>query len=298
MDLRSLATFIQIAELGNFTRAADKLGYSQPTVSFQIKQLEQELGVKLFDRVGHTVSLTEDGKAALVYAQKICRMAQEMTLGASKSFEPSGIVRIAMADSLCAPLVIEQFANLRSLYPNISIKITTAGTSDMFRLLDHNEVDIVCTLDSPIYNTTYIVQSEEKIDAHFVCSAEHTLSKKSALSIDELLKEPFLLTEKGMSYRRLLDERLAKDDKEIQPVFEAGSTDVICELVKKNTGISFLPDYVTEPFVANGTLSRISIENFDIELWKQTLYHRDKWVSPQMHVVMNHFANISLSAKK
>jgi DNA-binding transcriptional LysR family regulator len=142
------------------------------------------------------------------------------------------------------------------------------------------------------------VQSEEKIDAHFVCSAEHTLSKKSALSIDELLKEPFLLTEKGMSYRRLLDERLAKDDKEIQPVFEAGSTDVICELVKKNTGISFLPDYVTEPFVANGTLSRISIENFDIELWKQTLYHRDKWVSPQMHVVMNHFANISLSAKK
>ena len=233
MDLRSLATFIQIAELGNFTRAADKLGYSQPTVSFQIKQLEQELGIKLFDRVGHTVSLTEDGKAALAYAQKICRMAQEMTLGASKSFEPTGIVRIAMADSLCAPLVIEQFANLRSLYPNISIKITTAGTSEMFRLLDHNEVDIVCTLDSPIYNTTYIVQSEEKIDAHFVCSAEHPLAKKSKLSIDELLKEPFLLTEKGMSYRRLLDERLAKDAKEIQPVFEAGSADVICELVKK-----------------------------------------------------------------
>jgi DNA-binding transcriptional LysR family regulator len=295
MDLRSLSTFIQIAELGNFTRAADKLGYSQPTVSFQIKQLEQELGIKLFDRVGHTVSLTEDGKAALAYAQKICRMAQEMTQGASKNFEPTGIVRIAMADSLCAPLVLEKFAKFRSLYPNIVIKITTAGTSEMFRLLDHNEVDIVCTLDARIYSTTYIVQNEEKINAHFVCSTNHPLAKKNALSIDELLREPFLLTEKGMSYRRLLDERLARDSKEIQPVFEVGSADIICELVKENTGVSFLPDYVTEHFVANGSIVRIPIRNFEIELWKQILYHKDKWVTPQMQAVIKYLADISLA---
>ena len=62
MDLRALQIFIEVAELGSFTRAGARLGYSQPTVSFQIRHLEQELGVPLFDRIGHTVSLTDAGR--------------------------------------------------------------------------------------------------------------------------------------------------------------------------------------------------------------------------------------------
>ena len=69
MDLQSLNIFVQVAELNSFTKAAEVLGYSQPTVSFQIKQLEKELGVQLFDRIGHTISLTDAGRAALGYAQ-------------------------------------------------------------------------------------------------------------------------------------------------------------------------------------------------------------------------------------
>ncbi len=299
MDIRSLITFIQIAELGNFTRAADKLGYSQPTVSFQIKQLEQELGVKLFDRVGHTVSLTDDGRAALAYAQNICRMAREMTLGASKSFVPSGIIRIAMADSLCVPLILEHFSKFREKYPQIAIKITTAGTDELFRLLDHNEVDIVCTLDAHIYSTAYVISGEERLDAHFVCSSSHPFAKRSdPLTIDDLLAESFLLTEKGMSYRNLLDIRLARDSKEISPILECGSADLICSLVAKNTGISFLPDYVTETAFQNGSIVRLAVQDFEIDLWKQILYHRDKWITPQMQAALEHLSHISLSDKR
>lgn len=68
MDIKALNTFIHVAELGSFSRAGERLGYSQPTVSVQIRQLEQALGVRLLDRVGHTVRLTEDGKRALAYA--------------------------------------------------------------------------------------------------------------------------------------------------------------------------------------------------------------------------------------
>ena len=64
MDLRSLQIFIEVAELNSFTQAGERLGYSQPTISFQIRQLEQELGIPLFDRIGHTVSLTDAGRAA------------------------------------------------------------------------------------------------------------------------------------------------------------------------------------------------------------------------------------------
>ena len=79
MDLRGLQIFIEVAEQRSFTRAGELLGYSQPTVSFQIRQLEQEMGVPLFDRIGHTVSLTEAGAEALLYAQQICNLSQEMT---------------------------------------------------------------------------------------------------------------------------------------------------------------------------------------------------------------------------
>lgn len=294
MDFRALNTFIQIAEVGSFTRAAEKLGYAQPTVSLQIKQLESELGVQLFDRIGHTVSLTEGGREALFYAQRICHMSQEMVQGANKQYEPGGVVRLAMADSLCTPLIIKEFVRFRALYPKVSLKVTTAGTDELFRLLDHNEVDLVCTLDNHIYNTTYIISNEEKIGVHFVSSASNPLCEQGTVDIHDLMTQPFLLTEKGMSYRRLLDEYLARHSMEIQPVLEIGSADSICKLVEENMGISFLPDYVTEASVKAGRLVRLPVKDMDVELWKQLLYHRDKWVSLQMDALIRHLSGILL----
>lgn len=298
MDIRSLNTFIQVAELNSFTRAGERLGYSQPTVSFQIKQLESELGVQLFERIGHNVTLTDDGRAALSYAQHICRLSQEMVLGAGEAKEPKGVMHLAMADSLCNPLIIEKFAGFRKLYPHVSLKITTAGTNELFRLLDHNEADIVCTLDNHIYNTTYVISHEEKIGVHFVAGAGHPLAGRNEVKIGEILKEPFILTEKGMSYRRLLDERLAQSSMEIHPVLEFGGADSICRLVEWNIGLSFLPDYVTEKAVKAGKIVRLYVKDFEVELWKQVLYHRDKWVSLQMQVMLRYLSEIILGDGK
>ena len=75
---------------------------------------------------------------------------------------------------------------------------------------------------------------------------------------------------------------------EIQPVLEIGSADLICSLVEQGVGISFLPDYVTERKVREGRVIRLDAEDFEVEVWKQLLYHRDKWVSPQMDSVMRY----------
>lgn len=294
MDIRSLNTFIQVAELGSFTKAGEKLGFSQPTVSFQIKQLEKEMGVQLFDRIGHTVCLTEIGRQALNYAQHICRMTREMGMVGKKEQEPAGTIRLAMADSLCTPMVIREFAEFREKHPNIALNIITAGTNDMFRLLEHNEVDIVCTLDNHIYNTTYVIAHEEKVGVHFVASLENPLAQKSEIKIQELVNQPFLLTEKGMSYRRMLDEYLAGVSLEIKPTLEIGSADLICQLVCENAGIAFLPDYVTQQAVEQGEIIRLNVEEFTLELWKQILYHRDKWVSLQMQAVIDYLLGVMI----
>lgn len=294
MDLRSLNTFIQVAELSSFTRAAEKLGYSQPTVSFQIKQLEGELGVQLFERIGHTVRLTDGGRDALAYAQSICRMSREMAQGAERDQEVRGLIRIATSDSLCSPLLARGFASFRAEYPWVSLHITTAGIGEMFRLLDHNEVDMICTLDNHIYDTNYVIASEEKVGAHFVCAADHALARREKVSVEELLAEPFLLTEKGMSYRRMMDERLARDSMEIHPVLEIGSADIICRLVGEGMGLSFLPDYVTAEAVREKRVKQLAVEGFGVELWKQLLYHRDKWISRPMEAALRHLAGITL----
>lgn len=294
MDLRNLNTFIQVAELNSFTKASEKLGFSQPTVSLQIKQLESELGVKLFDRIGHTVRLTDRGRDALVYAQQICKMSQEMTKFTNSEMKTEGVVRLAMADSLCTPLIVKKFGDFRKKYPKVSLHITTAGTDELFRLLDYNEADLVCTLDNHMYGSSYVISNEEKVETHFVCSVDNPLAKAETIVLENLLNEPFLLTEKGMSYRRHLDEKLASMSIEITPVLEISSADAICQLVAENMGISFLPDYVTKAEVENKRVKRLKVEGFEVELWKQIIYHRDKWVSLQMQAIMEHISKIIL----
>lgn len=288
MDLQGLKIFIEVAELRSFTRAGAKLGYSQPTVSFQIKQLEKELGAKLFDRIGHTVRLTDAGRDALDYAQQICRLSDEMAAGAGARGEIKGIVKLGMADSLCEPLIVSHFSSFREKHPNVSLQIHTGGTGELFRLLDHNEVDMVCTFDWHIYDTNYIIAAERNVGVHFVISAKNELASHSNITIEDLLAQPFILTEKGMSYRRLLDEKLAQDSLEIHPILEMGSADLICRLVAEDMGVSFLPDYVTEEAVKAGLVVRLPLEEFHTDVWMQLLYRRDKWVSSQMHAMIDH----------
>ena len=285
MDIRNLTTFVQVAELGSFSRAAERLGYSQPTISVQIRQLEQELGFRLFDRIGHAVRLTDKGRDALQHAQQVCHLCGRMAQDDPEESRET-LIRLVTSDSLSAGLICDQFPRIREMHPGIRLNLTTAGTDEMFRLLDHNEVDLVCTLDSHIYNTSYIIAGEERIGVHFAISNKSPLAKKPKLQREDLLTQCFLLTEKGMSYRRILDEWLAKHSLEIRPVLETGRADLICDLVERGVGISFLPDYVTDPYVEKGTIVRMEAEDFQPELWKQLLYHREKWISSAMQAVI------------
>lgn len=295
MELRSLQLFLEVADQKSFTRAGEKLGYSQPTVSFQIRQLERELGVALFDRIGHTVTLTEAGREALHYAQKICTLSQQMAETANGPREVSGNLRLGMADSLCMPLIATRYHQLHNQFPRLSLQILPAGTDELFRMLDHNEVDMVCTLDSHIYNAAYVIADEERIGVHFVTAADSALAGKDKITIRELLEQPLLLTEKGMSYRRLLEEALARESLSVQPVLETGRADLLCQLAAEGAGIAFLPDYVTEQAVRDGAVRRLNTPELQVEVWKQILYRRDKWMSGPMQVMLDYLTPIRLT---
>ncbi|MBR2383415.1 MAG: LysR family transcriptional regulator [Anaerotignum sp.] len=275
MDIKNLVTFINVAELRSFTKAGDKLGYSQSTVSFQIRQLENELGVPLFERINRTVTLTEHGSRLLQSAYKINDLLQGFLDDTEAAAEIRGVVRLVMADSLCNEVIGRIFPELHRAYPGITLECVAAGTQEMFRMLNQNEADLVYTLDSHIYDTNYINLQEGRIGVHFVCAANHLLADRPSVSLKELIQQPFLLTEKGMSYRRVMDEALAAKSLEIRPVFVSGNTDLIRNLVAQGAGISFLPDYTTKELIAAGKLKYLQVPEMKVEIWTQLLHHRD-----------------------
>lgn len=288
MEIRNLITFIQVAELNSFTKAAEVLGYSQSTVSTQIKQLEKELNCQLFERIYHTITLTDKGREVLNYAHQMTKLTNELEKSIQDSTSIRGHVHLALADSLTYVLLQDEFVRFMKKYPHITLKITPAGTQDLFRLLNHNEADMILTLDSHIYNTDYVIVKEEKISVRFVVSTKHELAQMKNVSLDQLISYPFILTEKNMSYRRIFDELLAERSIEVQPILELGSTHLICSLVEQGMGVALLPEYVSEQSVKDGKLKYIDIDEFDIYVWKQLLYHKNKWLTPQMEVIMKY----------
>ena len=288
MDMKNINTFIYTAELGSFTKAAELLGYSQSTVSFQIRQLEEELGTVLFERINRTVALTDRGKEILRYAHRMKQLAGEMQEMVQPKQEVRGHLRIAMSDSLCEEIAEKLFILLQQKYPEVTMKIVIAGTDEMFRLLNQNQVDFVYTLDRHIYHSDYVILTESREAVHFVTGYQNRLIRKKQILLEDLICQPFILTEKEMSYRKLLSEYLASRSLEIQPVFEVGNTELICRMLEKNTSaVSLLPDYVTEKAAREKRLVRLDVKDFQLEIWKQLLYHRDKWISPQMQAFMN-----------
>lgn len=288
MEIRNLLTFIQVAEVGNFTKAAKLLGYSQSTISFQIKQLEDELNCLLFERINHTISLTEKGRELLTYAHQITHMTDEFKKNFINPDEITGHIHLVTPDSICEMMLTNNYYDFYQHYPKITLKFSTADTDDMFRILDHNEADLILTLDRHVYHQDYIIAKEEQVSTHFVTSAASPLAAKRNLSIRDIIDEPFILTEKKMGYRRDFDERLAAMSLDINPILETGRTDIIASCLEQGIGISFLPDFVTEPMIKSGKLAYLDITDFELSIWKQLIYHRNKWMSRHFEAFLNY----------
>ena len=278
MELRNLISFIHVAELGSFTKAAEQLGYSQSTISFQIKQLEEELDCLLFERINHTVTLTDRGHELVTYAHQVRALTDEFKEGLAKE-TGSGHIRIVTPDSVCEKMIYSHYVDFHKKYPYISIKFTTADTTVMFDMLDRNEADAIITLDSHSYRKDYVIAKEEALSMHFVAGAGSKFAGKKGLSIRDIAGEPFILTEYGQGYRRVLDKELAKRSLDITPILEIGRTDVITRILAESGMISYLPDFVTAELVESGELCYLDVTDMNIEIWKQLIYHKNKWMS-------------------
>lgn len=286
MEIRNLITFVRIAEVQNFSKTAEQLGYSQSAVTMQIKQLETELHTQLFERIGKQVKLTQAGERLLPYALEILNSIRKAETIVQEPEKISGRLRIGTCESYVISILPPIIMEFSELCPHVEISTHTALVPDLFNMLRQNDIDILYFLDEKIYFPEWVKVSEQPEKIFFVASSDSPLSGMKNIPIERLLQEPLYLTERGISYRYAMEQFLAAKGYELHPFWEVGNTDVITRFLLKNKGISFLPEYVVHDYIQNGQLVVLDTECAEIVMWSQLVYHRNKCVTPQMNLFL------------
>lgn len=287
MEIRNLITFVRIAEVQNFSKSAEQLGYSQSAVTMQIKQLEEELHTRLFERIGKQVRLTtQAGERLLPYALEILNSIKKAESIAQEPEQISGKLRIGTCESYVISVLPPVIMEFSEICPHVEISTQTALVPDLFQMLRQNDIDLLYFMDEKVYFPEWVKVSEQPEKIFFVTSASSALAGRKHISIERLLQETLYLTEKGISYRYAMEQSLAAKGYELHPFWEVGNTDVITRFLLKNKGISFLPECVVRDYIKDGQLVVLDTECDDIVMWSQLVYHRNKCVTPQMNLFL------------
>ena len=187
MELRQLATFIRVAQFKSFSRAAESLGYSQSAVTVQIRQLEEELDTRLFDRMGKRIALTDTGERFLSHACDVMNQVNQARMSVTSTAELHGSLHIGTIESLAClklPTVLHLY---RKFNPKVSIRITVGEPEDLIEHMERGELDMIYVLDEPLYSNNWNKLMEQREEIVFVASASLSgeLSGRE-LTIEEL----------------------------------------------------------------------------------------------------------------
>ena len=300
MEIRNIITFVRIAELQNFSKTAEQLGYSQSAVTMQIKQLEEELNVQLFERIGKRVKLTQAGHKLLPRAQDILqavRRAEDITRDPE---DITGKLRIGTAESLLISVLPPIIIEFSRLCPHVEVITHTALVTDLFNMVRQNDIDILYFLDQKTNFPEWVKVTERPEFAVFVASVRSPLAGRKQIALEHLLQEPFLLTEKGVSYRYAMEQLLAAKGIELHPFLETGNTDVITKMLLQNRGVSFLPEFVVRDYIQEGQLAVLDTVCPQIRMWSQLVYHKNKNITPQIEcfikLMVKHISAVNAAA--
>lgn len=280
MDIRQLNTFVTIAKLQSFTQAAQSLDYAQSSITSQIQLLEQELKVRLFERLGHRITLTPEGKRLLPYAEQIIKLTNDAKNVVGNSDIPNGTLTIGAVESLCVTRLPRLLKEYRSRYPNVEISIKFGGCSDFRRFLKDNTIDIAFFLEQKITDEgEFITEMQFPEPMALLSSPEHPLVQKESVYPEDLSGESLILTEAGCSYRMLFENMLAQFSVRPRSIIETGNVQTIKQLAMSGMGITLLPQVAVEEECLRQRLVKLNWKGPEFEIFMQVLYHKTKWIS-------------------
>ncbi len=283
LTLRQLEVFEAAARHLNYTRAADELHMTQPAVSMQVKQLEQSLGVELFEQLGKRLYLTEAGREVLAYARAVTQQLDELegVLNRIKGLSGGRLrVSVATTANYFVPTLLGAFSRR---YPDVTVTLDVTNRETLLRQLAENTVDLVIMGQPPAEAD---VEAEPFLDNPLVVVAppEHTLAKKKRIPLTRLQEETFLVRESGSGTRSAMERFFAEHGIRIKTGMEVGSNEAIKQSVQAGLGLGLLSRATIEQELALGRLVVLDVEDFPIMRHWYVVHRRGKRLPPVAEV--------------
>ena len=278
MTITQLETFVKITEMNSFSLAANDLGYAQSTVTMQIKQLEDELGCVLFDRLGKTIVLTSAGERLLKYAERLLQIEREIHSEVPENDEPAGTLKIGVSESLCYNRFPQILMEFKKHYPMVDIVLSFIMHDTFAELLKKGELDLVYTLNPQIEDSNLIRLHEQREYLGFYVSPDHELAGKK-ISERDLNKVPMLLTSHNCSFRKLFLNTMTLHDSNPDIMMETSSKEILKAFAAKGLGVALMPEMIAETELKKGSLVKLDWNGDDLPIYSQVFVHKDKRIT-------------------
>jgi DNA-binding transcriptional LysR family regulator len=253
MDFDQLITFLHVAELGNFSRAAEKVLRSQPAVSAQIRQLEEEYGARLFDRTKKSVALTPAGELLLDYVQRLIALRREsLEAVADVGTETRGILSIGANETTFLYVLPEVLARYHKQFPQVRISVYRNFSHKVLQKVEDDEVELgVVTI--PVRSTSLTVVPIFRDPLVWIASKNSEIAKKGRITLEELAHEELILHKMG-SLRRLMDKQLRPFRPQLRVTMELTSAEIVKKFVASGLGVSLISESFVQEEIREGKL--------------------------------------------
>ena len=278
LTLRQLQCFSAVAKNLSYTKAAAELHLTQPAVSMQIRQLEQQAGLALTEQFGKQVHLTEAGEEVYRYARSILQQVDEMdgVLDRLKGFS-GGRLRIAAISSAnyFAPRLLGTF---HRRFPEVSVSMDVTNQKAVLQLVLDNEVDMAIMGQPPKDSQVEAIPFMDN-PLIIVAPPEHRLAKRKRIQLKELEKEPFLIREEGSGTRGAMERFFKQQKLALRKGMGMGSLSSIKQGVQANLGLGLLPRNAVLNELRYGHLVELKIKGLPIERHWYVVLHKGKRLS-------------------
>ena len=286
LGFSQLRAFEAVTRTGSFTRAAERLHVTVPAVSLQVRSLEREHGVRLFDRVGRRVRLTPAGEALRQYAERIFTLVHDAERALQGTGDFHGTRLRVAATPTCAGYYLAPFwKRLRRRYPGLQLEVSVHNTRTVRQRLLALEDDLGM-LGGATEDGALIVRPFARDTMVAIVSPEHPWAKRKAVTLKALGREPLILREPGSAGREIVERALRTAGIEPRAVMEMTSTEAIKQAVEANGGVAVLARAVVQRDLAGGHLRALPVRGGDLTLRLAFAYHRERADSPLLRAVL------------
>lgn len=280
MNLHHLKVFLAVAEAGSISAGAQRLYISQPAVTREIRDLEQTLGIALFDRQPRGVSLTEGGRRLLQYAQRIFALEQaaERDLHDFASLT-QGELCLGASATLGAYVLPPLITRFRALHPEIFVSLEVSNTQAVTEQLDDARISLGF-VEGPFDESGYAHRLLARDALLPVVGPGHPLAGRRDLSAAELVAHDLYMREPGSGARASVERAYRAQDLQPQVRMAVGSTEALKRLLADNRGVAWLSERIVERELTNGQLVRLDVHDLRIERDLHILWRREGSLSP------------------